>query len=101
MAGQRVQIIKRDAVRVGYLEFGTEIIAGKDNMLVTLPGASTATFIAREAPKKCLVERLTEDGGLQKLRQIIRNWNVDLIRDAGACRHTRAITAPVLGLHNV
>ncbi len=105
VAGQRVQIIKPDKDKVGYLEFGTEIIADKDNSIVALlgasPGASTAAFITQEVLNKCFADRLTEDGWLPKLRQIIPTWGIDLKTDADACRHTRAITAPVLGLNNI
>jgi malate dehydrogenase (quinone) len=105
VAGQRVQIIKPGKDRVGYLEFGTEIIADKDNTIVALlgasPGASTAAFITQEVLNKCFADRLTADSWLPKLRQIIPSWGIDLKRDADACRHTREITAPVLGLQNV
>jgi malate dehydrogenase (quinone) len=50
VAGQRVQIIKPDPRRGGFLEFGTELVAAADCSLVALlgasPGASTAVFIA-------------------------------------------------------
>lgn len=105
VAGQRVQIIKPDEDRIGYLEFGTEIIAAGDNSLVALlgasPGASTAAFITQEVLEKCFAGRLTEDDWLPKLRQIIPTWGIDLKRDADACRHSRASTAPVLGLQYV
>jgi malate dehydrogenase (quinone) len=105
VAGQRVQIIKPDKDRIGYLEFGTEIIADKDNSLVALlgasPGASTAAFITQEVLRKCFANRLTEDCWLPKLRQIIPSWGIDLKLDGDACRRTRAATAPVLGLQNI
>jgi malate dehydrogenase (quinone) len=105
VAGQRVQIIKPDEDRVGYLEFGTEIVAAGDHSLVALlgasPGASTAAFITQEVLQKCFAGRLTEDGWLPKLRQIIPTWGIDLTRDGDACRQTRASTARVLGLQNV
>ncbi|MDD2704590.1 MAG: malate dehydrogenase (quinone) [Acidocella sp.] len=105
VAGQRVQIIKPDKDRVGYLKFGTEIIAAEDKSLVALlgasPGASTAAFITLEVLKKCFAERLTQDDWLPKLLQIMPTWGIDLKRDADSCRHTRALTAAVLGLQNV
>jgi malate dehydrogenase (quinone) len=105
VAGQRVQIIKPDKDRVGYLEFGTEIIADQDHSLVALlgasPGASTAAFITQEVLLKCFANRLTEDDWLPKLRQIIPTWGIDLKRDGDACRKTRAATAPALGLQYV
>src|SRR5436305_549382 len=40
IAGQRVQIIKKDKVHVGLLEFGTELISAADHSLTALLGAS-------------------------------------------------------------
>src|SRR6478735_799440 len=40
VAGQRVQIIKKDQKHTGILEFGTEIVAAADHSLVALLGAS-------------------------------------------------------------
>lgn len=104
VAGQRVQIIKPDEDRVGYLKFGTEIIAAEDSSLVALlgasPGASTAAFICLEVLQKCFAGRLTQDDWLPKLQQIIPTWGIDLKRDADACRHTREQTAQALGLQS-
>lgn len=105
VAGQRVQIIKPDRHRVGYLEFGTELVADQDNTLVALlgasPGASTAAFVTQEVLSKCFADRLTPDGWLPRLKQMIPTWGIDLTKDADATRRTRADTAPVLGLQNV
>jgi malate dehydrogenase (quinone) len=105
VAGQRVQIIKPDQDRIGYLEFGTELITDSDNTLVALlgasPGASTAAFVTQEVLKKCFQEHLTENAWLPKLRQMIPTWGIDLIRDADALRKSRAATAALLKLENV
>ena len=49
VAGQRVQVIKKDKVKIGVLEFGTEIVESTDSSIVALlgasPGASTAVYI--------------------------------------------------------
>ena len=47
---------------------------------------------------KCFADRLTPDGWLPRLKQMIPTWGIDLTKDADACRRTRADTAPVLGL---
>ena len=105
VAGQRVEIIKPDPQRVGYLEFGTELVSSVDNSLVALlgasPGASTAAFVAQETLQKCFAHRLTESDWLPKLRKIIPTWGIDLRQDADATRKTRASTAPILGLANI
>lgn len=48
-AGQRVQIIKKDKLKGGVLEFGTEVVISKDKtlsaMLGASPGASTSVAI--------------------------------------------------------
>jgi malate dehydrogenase (quinone) len=105
VAGQRVQIIKPDKEQTGVLEFGTELVAAEDRSLVALlgasPGASTAAFIAIGVLQKCFPGELTERAWLPKLKQIIPTYGIDLTRDADACRHIRAETAPVLKLENV
>ncbi|MEC8908618.1 MAG: malate dehydrogenase (quinone), partial [Pseudomonadota bacterium] len=45
-AGQRVQIIKKDASGRGKLEFGTELVAAKDGSLAALLGASPGASVA-------------------------------------------------------
>lgn len=49
VAGQRVQVIKKDKVKIGVMEFGTEIVESTDSSIVALlgasPGASTAVYI--------------------------------------------------------
>lgn len=105
VAGQRVQIIKPDNDKGGYLEFGTELIPATDKSLVALlgasPGASTAAFIATEVLRVCFADKLTEDGWLPALRRLIPTYGIDLTVDADACRKTRADTAQALELVNV
>jgi malate dehydrogenase (quinone) len=105
VAGQRVQIIKPDQQRGGVLEFGTELVAAADKSLVALlgasPGASTAAFITVGVLEKCFASELTESGWLPKLKEIIPTYGIDLARDAGACRKTRADTAPILKVENI
>src|SRR6202453_4669838 len=49
VAGQRVQIIKKDSTHGGVLEFGTELVTAADGSIVAMlgasPGASTAVWI--------------------------------------------------------
>ncbi|WP_139957136.1 malate dehydrogenase (quinone) [Flavicella sediminum] len=57
VAGQRVQIIKKDKKGFGKLEFGTEIIVSKDKTIAALlgasPGASTSYSVMQKVIKKC------------------------------------------------
>ena len=92
MAGQRVQIIKPDKDKGGYLEFGTELVPAADKSLVALlgasPGASTAAFITTEVLKVCFADRLTEDDWLPALKRLFPTYGIDLAVDADACRKT-------------
>jgi malate dehydrogenase (quinone) len=105
VAGQRVQIIKPDPERGGFLEFGTELVAAADDSLVALlgasPGASTAVFIAIGVLEKCFKDQLTANRWLPKLKEIIPSYGESLIEDATLQRRIRAETAAVLHLENV
>ena len=105
VAGQRVQIIKPDPKRVGFLEFGTELVAASDQSLVALlgasPGASTAAFIAISVLEQCFKHELTANGWLPKLKEMIPSYGESLIENAELCRRVRAETAAVLRLANV
>jgi len=105
VAGQRVQIIKPDPQRGGFLEFGTELVAADDHSLVALlgasPGASTAVFIAISVLERCFKSELTENAWLPKLKEMIPSYGESLIEDAALCRRVRAETAAVLRLANI
>jgi malate dehydrogenase (quinone) len=105
VAGERVQIIKPDPRRRGFLEFGTELVAAADRSLVALlgasPGASTAVFIAIGVLEKCFKNELTANAWLPKLKQMIPSYGESLIEDAALTRRIRADTAAVLHLENV
>src|SRR5262249_9078720 len=94
VAGQRVQIIKPDLKRGGFLEFGTELVAAADRSLVALlgasPGASTAAFIAIGVLEKCFKDKLTADRWLPKLKEMIPSYGESLIEDAALSRRVRA-----------
>jgi malate dehydrogenase (quinone) len=105
VAGQRVQIIKPDPKRGGFLEFGTELVAAADRSLVALlgasPGASTAVFIAINVLEKCFKDELTANRWLPKLKEMIPSYGDSLIKDAALSRRVRADTAQVLRLQNI
>jgi malate dehydrogenase (quinone) len=105
VAGQRVEIIKPDVKRGGALELGTELVAAADRSLVALlgasPGASTAAFIAFGVLEKCFPDKLTANGWLPKLKEIIPSYGVSLIDDVDFLRWVRADTAAVLKVENI
>lgn len=104
VAGQRVQIIKKEKHFAGQLEFGTEIVASADGSLVALlgasPGASTATYIMVTMIETVLREELIGDWR-SKMNAIIPSYGHDLKQDATILRQVRSDTAAVLGLQNV
>lgn len=57
IAGQRVQVIKKDDEKVGVLEFGTELVCAGDGSLAALlgasPGASTSVVAMIDVLKQC------------------------------------------------
>ena len=104
VAGQRVQIIKKEKHFAGQLEFGTEIVASADGSLVALlgasPGASTATYIMVKMIETVLGEDLIGDWK-SKIKTIIPSYGHDLKQDGDMLRRVRAETAAVLGLQTV
>lgn len=104
VAGQRVQIIRKDHLRGGKLEFGTEIVAAADSSLVALlgasPGASTAAWIMVHMLEHCFHEQLVGHWK-PKLQEMIPSYGHDLKTDAALLKRVRAETAEVLGLQNI
>jgi malate dehydrogenase (quinone) len=87
-AGQRVQVIKKDANGKGILEFGTEVIKSSDGSLAVLlgasPGASTAVSIMIDLIKKCFVEDFTDE-----FTKIIPSYGKKLNDDKNFCQEIR------------
>ena len=104
VAGQRVQIIRKDVARTGKLEFGTEIVHSADSSIVALldasPGASTAVWIMVHMLENCFHEQLVGHWK-PKLKEMIPSYGQDLKTDAALVERVRKDTAEVLGLHTV
>jgi malate dehydrogenase (quinone) len=104
VAGQRVQIIKKDRLRTGTLEFGTEIVASADSSIVALlgasPGASTAVWIMVHMLENCFHEQLVGHW-VPKLKEMIPSYGQSLKDDAALTERVRKDTAAVLGLRTV
>jgi len=105
VAGQRVQVIKRDTRHGGILEFGTELIGAADKSLVALlgasPGASTAVWIMLRVIERCFDSELNAAGWKAKLKDMIPSYGESLIDDPLLCNRVRAETAAMLHLQNV
>lgn len=105
VAGQRVQIIKKDPVHGGILEFGTELVSASDGSIVAMlgasPGASTAVWIMLEVIKRCFPDRLRSGGWTEGLKKMIPSYGQSLIDDPALTQRLRAETAAVLNIHNI
>jgi malate dehydrogenase (quinone) len=105
VAGQRVQIIKKDPVHGGILEFGTELVVASDHSIVAMlgasPGASTAVWIMLQVIERGFPEKLKTGGWSSKLKQMISSYGQSLIDDPALCQQVRAETAAVLNLDNI
>ena len=93
IAGQRVQVIKKDEEDGGVLEFGTEVICAADGSLACLlgasPGASTSVNIMLDVLKKCFAEKINSEEWQAKLKKMIPFYGQSLKDDAELCRTTR------------
>jgi malate dehydrogenase (quinone) len=105
VAGQRVQVIKRDAEHTGVLEFGTEVISAADGSLAALlgasPGASTAVSIMITLLEKCFPEKMKSVSWQRKLKEIIPSFGESLAGDGTLLKNIRARTSAILGFDTI
>jgi len=102
MAGQRVQVIKKDAKEGGVLEFGTEVVAAADGSLAALlgasPGASTAVSIMLGLAQRCFPQEAASPEWQERFRQMIPSFGQELGSNPALCEQVRAHTRAVLEL---
>ncbi|MET3809102.1 malate:quinone oxidoreductase [Arthrobacter sp. UYEF3] len=102
-AGQRVQIIKKDPKKGGVLQFGTEVIAGRDGTIGALlgasPGASTAVPIMIELLQKSFPKDFK--GWQSKLKEMMPGYGVKLNENPDLAARLEAETAAALQLEPV
>lgn len=102
IAGQRVQVIKKDAKRGGVLEFGTEVVSAADGSIAALlgasPGASTTISIMLTLMQKCFKDEMESAGWQAGLKEMIPSYGQALAENAQLCGEVRVRTAEVLGL---
>lgn len=81
IAGQRVQIIKKDEKLGGKLEFGTEVVVNKNGTIASLlgasPGASTAVFAMLQVLEKCFGEKM-ENEWKDKILEMVPSYGKKL-----------------------
>ena len=102
-AGQRVQIIKKDPKKGGVLQFGTEVIAGRDGSIGALlgasPGASTAVPIMIELLQKSFPKQFK--GWQSKFKEMMPGYGVKLNENPDLAARLEADTAKALQLEPV
>lgn len=100
VAGQRVQVIKRDEAAGGVLEFGTEVVSAADGSVAALlgasPGASTAVSIMLDLLKKCFPEKMEGKEWQTKLSEMITSYKAPIANDIQATKKSRERTARLL-----
>lgn len=105
IAGQRVQVIKKDEDGGGVLEFGTEVVTTEDGTMAALlgasPGASTAVSIMLDIIKKCFPDQYASAEWQDKLTTMIPSLGKSLSDDEVFCKETRERTSKVLGLNGI
>ena len=88
VAGQRVQVIRRDKRKGGVLEFSTTVVGSADGSIAGLlggsPGASTAVPIMLDVLQRCFADRY--QSWLPTLKEMVPSLGAELSREAGAVR---------------
>lgn len=102
IAGQRVQIIKKDPIKGGVLEFGTEIVHSADGTIAALlgasPGASTSVSAMLDVLKKCFPDKMKSVEWQTPIKDMIPSYGENLANDAELCEMIRGWTTQVLEL---
>src|ERR1700682_1664946 len=105
VAGQRVQIIKKDPTHGGILQFGTELVSAADRSIVAMlgasPGASTAAWIMIQVIERCFAEKLKHGGWCAKLKKLIPSYGQSLAENPALCQQGAAKTPAVLNIINI
>ncbi|WLS78798.1 malate dehydrogenase (quinone) [Erwinia pyri] len=101
-AGQRVQIIKKEAGKGGVLKLGTEVVTSQDGTLSALlgasPGASTAAPIMIELMSKVFHDRFSSFEWQSKLKAMIPSYGQKLNGNVAATEKEMAETSRILQL---
>ncbi len=104
-AGQRVQVIKKDAEHGGVLQFGTEVVSAKDGSIAALlgasPGASTAAPIMLTVLERTFKDRIKTPEWQAKLKQIVPSYGQKLNNDLELTNRIRAWSSERLQLEFV
>lgn len=101
VAGQRVQIIKKDEEKGGKLQFGTEVVVNKNKTIASLlgasPGASTSVEVMLEVLEKCFADKL-HSVWKEKLLEMIPSYGKTLANEPELTQKLRNYTKDKLDL---
>lgn len=101
-AGQRVQIIKKDAEKGGVLKLGTEVVTDQQKTVAALlgasPGASTAAPITLNVIKKLFPEQFNSPEWQSKIKAIIPSFGQQLNGNTALTQQVWDSTAETLNL---
>ncbi|MFZ4832379.1 malate:quinone oxidoreductase [Rouxiella sp. Mn2063] len=104
VAGQRVQIIKKDAKEGGVLRLGTEVVSAQDGSIAALlgasPGASTAAPIMLHLMETVFKDKVATPEWQAKLKTIIPSYGQNLDGNVEATEKELGDTSRVLLLDN-
>jgi len=99
-AGQRVQVMKKDAKKGGVLQFGTEVVASADGTIAGLlgasPGASTAVPIMLTLIERCFPDQIESWRG--QITEMIPTYGTKLSSDPTLAATSMAATSKVLSI---
>jgi malate dehydrogenase (quinone) len=99
-AGQRVQVMKKDAKKGGVLQFGTEVITAADGSIAGLlgasPGASTAVPIMLDLIERCFPAEYA--GWVPQLKKMIPSLGTQLNTSPAKAKKEIQATAKVLNI---
>lgn len=102
VAGQRVQIIKKDEEQGGTLEFGTEVVHSKNGAITALlgasPGASVAVNIMVTLLHFAFPEKAKSKAWKEKLDEMIPFWNKDIQENEKEFKKLQYQCSEVLGI---
>jgi len=105
VAGQRVQVVKKDPKHGGILQFGTELVSAADGSIIAMlgasPGASTAVAIMLDVIERCFAAKLKDGGWSTKLVELIPSYGQSLIDNPALCQRVRADSASALHIESV
>jgi malate dehydrogenase (quinone) len=102
IAGQRVQVIRKDEEDGGVLEFGTEVVTAQDGTIAALfgasPGASTSVIVMLELMEECFPEPMQSSNWKAKLAEMIPSYGKSLLKDETLADKVRGLSREVLGV---